>query len=71
MPHDDDNPHVPPQKLSPEDPEARDEGPRLIPLRERRKQPRLLEPDRHYLDLADVMIRKPRKSQPIDKTGRT
>jgi hypothetical protein len=35
-----DNPYSAPQKLPPEDPAVRDEGPRLILLRERRKQPR-------------------------------
>ncbi len=50
------------QKLSPEDPAARDEGPRLIPLRERRKQPRPLVPDERFLELADVAI-QPKKSR--------
>ena len=58
MQRNDDNPHIPPQKLSPEDPAARDEGPRLIPPRERRSQPRSLEPERRYLELADIAIRR-------------
>ena len=56
MQRNDHNPSASPRKISPEDPAARDEGPRLIPLRERRKQPRLLEPDRRYLELADIAI---------------
>jgi hypothetical protein len=53
-----DKSHFVPQKLSPEDPAARDEGPRLIPLRERRKQSRPLIPDERYLELADIAIRR-------------
>lgn len=48
------------QKLSPEDPAARDEGPRLIPLRERRSKPRPLVPDERYLELADILIQRKR-----------
>jgi hypothetical protein len=40
---------------------ARDEGPRLIPLGDRSKEPSRLE---HYLDLADTAlgVRKPKRS---------
>ena len=54
-------PHAIPEKLSPEDPAARDEGPRLIPLKERRRQPRSFEPNARYLELADIAIRKRKK----------
>jgi hypothetical protein len=57
MQPDEDKPKTSPRKLSPEDPAARDEGPRLIPLPERREQARLFEPE-HYLELAAVAIRK-------------
>lgn len=58
MTNDSDKPPSVPQKLSPEDPAARDEGPRLIPLRERRKKSRPLVPDERYLELADIAIRR-------------
>lgn len=64
MQPDEDMPYIPPRKLPPEDPAARDEGPRLIPLRERRDQPRLFEPE-HYLELADVAIHKNRKAKSL------
>lgn len=46
------------QRLPPTAPDARDEGPRLIPLEDRVSEPSRLE---HYLDLADVAlgVRKP------------
>lgn len=47
-----------PQKLGPEDPAARDEGPRLIPLRERRSKPRPLMPEERLLELADIAFRR-------------
>jgi hypothetical protein len=53
----------PAQKISPEDPAARDEGPRLIPLRERRTKPRPLAPDERYLELADIAIYHKKKSE--------
>jgi hypothetical protein len=62
MQRNEDNSYAPLQKISPEDPAARDDGPRLIPLRERRRQPRLLEPDRRYLELADIAMR-PKKQR--------
>ena len=39
--------------IPPTEPTARDEGPRLIPLDERSKEPSRLE---HYLDLADTAL---------------
>lgn len=56
MKNESDKPPSAPQKLSPEDPAARDEGPRLIPFRERRTQPRPLVADERYLELADIAI---------------
>lgn len=47
--------------LPPSDDAARDEGPRLIPLGDRTREPSRLE---HYLDLADrAMSLKRRKSE--------
>jgi hypothetical protein len=43
-------------RLSPSKPEARDEGPRLLPL-DTPHQPRHFEPLDHYLDLADKLLR--------------
>jgi hypothetical protein len=39
--------------IPPSEPAARDEGPRLIPLDDRSKEPSRLE---HYLDLADTAL---------------
>jgi len=39
--------------IPPTEPAARDEGPRLIPLDDRSKEPSRLE---HYLDLADTAL---------------
>ncbi len=39
--------------IPPTEPSARDEGPRLIPLDDRSKEPSRLE---HYLDLADTAL---------------
>jgi hypothetical protein len=41
------------ERLPPTAPAARDEGPRLIPLDERSKEPSRLE---HYLELADTAL---------------
>lgn len=49
--------------LPPSDDAARDEGPRLIPLGDRTREPSRLE---HYLDLADralTLKRRDRKSE--------
>ena len=49
--------------LSPSDEAARDEGPRLIPLGDRAREPSRLE---HYLDLADRALslkKRDRKSE--------
>jgi hypothetical protein len=49
--------------LPPSDDAARDEGPRLIPLEDRTREPSRLE---HYLDLADRALslkRRDRKSE--------
>jgi hypothetical protein len=43
------------KRLAPTEPAARDEGPRLLPLSERAKEPSRLE---HYLDLADSALGK-------------
>ena len=43
--------------IPPTEPAARDEGPRLIPLVDRSKEPSRLE---HYLDLADTALRMKR-----------
>jgi hypothetical protein len=45
---------------------ARDEGPRLIPLVDRSKEPSRLE---HYLDLADTALGKKTESKRGPKTG--
>jgi hypothetical protein len=39
--------------IPPTEPDARDEGPRLIPLDDRSKEPSRLE---HYLELADTAL---------------
>lgn len=57
-----DNEEHPIRKLPITDPEARDEGPRLIPLPERRKAARPLDGAR-YVDLADKVIGE-RRRQP-------
>jgi hypothetical protein len=46
------------KRLTPNEPAARDEGPRLLPLNERAKEPSRLE---HYLDLADSALGKTRE----------
>jgi hypothetical protein len=63
MPRDPDKPISFPQKLSPEDPAARDEGPRLLPLRERRAKPRQLATDERYLELADIAIQRKKRGK--------
>jgi hypothetical protein len=45
---------------------ARDEGPRLLPLVERSKEPSRLE---HYLDLADTALGKKSETKQEPKTG--
>jgi hypothetical protein len=44
---------APLKPIPPTEPAARDEGPRLIPLDDRSKEPSRLE---HYLDLADTAL---------------
>jgi hypothetical protein len=46
------------RKLPPTDPEARDEGPRLIPLPEQRQLESPVANNRRYIDLADSAIRR-------------
>ena len=46
------------RKLPSTDPEARDEGPRLIPFTERRRQEMPVENNRRYMDLAERAIRR-------------
>jgi len=60
------------RKLPPSDPEARDEGPRLIPLStERRQQDIPVANNRRYMDLADRAIRrKPPTSDSASRGGR-
>lgn len=41
------------ERLPPSEPAARDEGPRLIPLEEKAKEPSRLD---HYLELADSAL---------------
>ena len=41
------------ERLPPSEPAARDEGPRLIPLEEKPKEPSRLD---HYLELADSAL---------------
>ena len=49
--------------LSPSDDAARDEGPRLIPLEDRSREPSRLE---HYLDLADRALSLKRRDRKSD-----
>lgn len=56
-----DNEDHPIRKLPITDPEARDEGPRLIPLPERRKALRPLVDGARYVDLADKVIGERRR----------
>jgi hypothetical protein len=49
------NPKTSLKRLSPAEPAARDEGPRLLPLSDPAKEPSRLE---HYLDLADSALGK-------------
>jgi hypothetical protein len=60
------------RKLPPSDPEARDEGPRLIPLAsERRHEDIPVANNRRYMDLADQAIRrKPPASQSSPRATR-
>jgi hypothetical protein len=52
--------------LPPSDDAARDEGPRLIPLEDRTREPSRLE---HYLDLADrALSLKKRERRPEEDT---
>jgi len=50
------------RKMQPSAPEARDEGPRLLPLDG--KKPSLEDYSRRYLELADVALDNARKSTP-------
>ena len=49
--------------LPPSDDEARDEGPRLIPLGDRTREPSRLE---HYLDLADRALSLKKRDRRAD-----
>ncbi len=51
-------PHI--QRLPPSEPAARDEGPRLIPLSEKSKEPSRLD---HYLELADSALGRNQEKQ--------
>jgi hypothetical protein len=51
-------------KARPDQPEARDEGPRLLPLPER-KQNFLEGYSRKYLELADIAMKPPTKPKKI------
>ena len=55
------------RRVPPSAPDARDEGPRLIPLEDRVTEPSRLE---HYLDLADVALGV-RKEEPHSSPRRT
>ncbi len=48
------------ERLSPAEPAARDEGPRLIPLEEKAKEPSRLD---HYLELADSALGRAEEKQ--------
>ena len=50
------------QRLPPTAEDARDEGPRLIPLDDRSKEPSRLE---HYLELADKALGSKRGENPV------
>ena len=49
-------------RLSSSKPEARDEGPRLLPLDKREPQPGHFVAMDHYLDLADKVLRSKKES---------
>jgi len=63
------------RKLSSSDPEARDEGPRLLPLQEEPRSHEIhIEANSRYIDLADAALhRKPpsstRTKDPNQKSG--
>lgn len=48
------------ERLPPSEPAARDEGPRLIPLEEKSKEPSRLD---HYLELADSALGRNEEKQ--------
>jgi hypothetical protein len=52
------------ERLPPSSPAARDEGPRLIPLEEKSKEPSRLE---HYLELADSALGQSENTQEDEK----
>ncbi len=54
------------QRIPPTADAARDEGPRLLPLVDRSKEPSRLE---HYLDLADTALGKKSESKREPKDG--
>lgn len=51
------------ERLPPSEPAARDEGPRLIPLDEKAKEPSRLD---HYLELADSALGQSEEEQDKD-----
>ncbi|HVO59771.1 MAG TPA: hypothetical protein VMT53_02480 [Terriglobales bacterium] len=51
------------ERLAPSEPAARDEGPRLIPLDEKSKEPSRLD---HYLELADSALGRNEEKQEKD-----
>lgn len=51
------------ERLPPSEPAARDEGPRLIPLDEKTKEPSRLD---HYLELADSALGQSEEEQDKD-----
>jgi len=48
------------ERLAPSEPAARDEGPRLIPLDDKAKEPSRLD---HYLELADSALGRTEEKQ--------
>ncbi len=60
---------TPVQKINAERPEARDEGPRLIPLSDDGRRDPMDSSVQHYADLADVLLNpKPKSSARIKRT---
>jgi hypothetical protein len=55
-------PHI--ERLPPSEPAARDEGPRLIPLDEKSKEPSRLD---HYLELADSALGQSEENEEKEK----
>lgn len=59
------------RKLPPTDPEARDEGPRLIPFPEQRQPEVPVASNRRYMDLADSAIGRKEPASARPKAARS